>query len=598
MTATRKPAGRSLADFQALDQPLKPAEQKLLEACRLGTVANISPERPKEATDNNTVRAAFLRFLALGGDEQAPVHEHGVQLIGAWIEGELGMWAAKVPSNLTIGACRFDTTPVFRGAKIAGSLNLGSTQLPGLKGDGLACEGNLFLHPNFIATGEVRLPGAQIGGDLDCSGAKFDGKGGAALMADSAAIQGSVFLNEATSAGEMRLPGARIGVNLACGGARFDGKNGDALMADNVVIMGNVFLNEGFIATGGVRLPSAQIGGNFVCGGAKFDGNEGDALVVDGMVVEGTFFFRHFESPVNGVSLAASHVGRLVDEKNSWGEWLVLDGFVYDSIAGGAPCDAATRLAWLEKQRPEHSGLNGGGANFRPQPWRQLAKVLREMGHAEDARQVSIAFEHRLRKANLIGQTPQEWSKPRSWLYRKTSRGGHWLFWVFTGYGYRPLRLLGWMFGVWLVCAMFYWYAAAEKGVFAPSNPLVFQNPNYAVCAPGYVAPTTPSASAASPAIQGAGNWYLCEKLPEEYSGFSPLAYSLDVILPLVDLQQETSWSPLIPTPKAAWYQELFSIFDWKHFTRLVLWFEILFGWVSSLLLVAVVSGLTKRREE
>ena len=90
----------------------------------------------------------------------------------------------------------------------------------------------------------------------------------------------------------------------------------------------------------------------------------------------------------------------------------------------------------------------------------------------------------------------------------------------------------------------------------------------------------------------------MCEKLPEEYTGFSPLAYSLDVILPFVDLQQEKDWSPLIPTPKGTWYKELFMFDAPKHCIRLLLWFEILFGWVASLLLVAVVSGLTKRREE
>ena len=69
MSTPLKPAGRTLAEFQ----PLKPAEQKLLEACRQGTGARISDKRPETATDNNTVRAAFLRFLALGGDEQAPL---------------------------------------------------------------------------------------------------------------------------------------------------------------------------------------------------------------------------------------------------------------------------------------------------------------------------------------------------------------------------------------------------------------------------------------------------------------------------------------------------------------------------------------------
>ena len=688
-----KPAGRTLVEFQ----PLKPAELKLLDACRQGTEARISAERPVAANDDNTVRAAFLRFLALGGDVQAPVHEHGVQLVGAWIEGMLDMAAAKVPSGLVIWACHFDIIPVFRGAKIAGTLNLGVCKFPGLNGDGLVCEGNLFLRPDAIATGEVRLLGAQIGGDLDCSGAKFDGKDGAALTADGAVIQGSAFFEQDfTATGGVRLPGVRIGVNLACKGAKFDGKNGDALMADGAVIKGNVFLNEsytmgavrlhganidgglvcrgaefdgkdgdalsadgaviqggvfldrefsatgkvrlvriqiggslecrnakfdgkngdalsangavikgsvflneGFTATGKVQLKNTRIGENLECINAKFNGREGNALLAEGMVVEGTFTFRDLILPVNGISLASSQVGRLMDDKDSWGKGLYLDGFTYDSIIGDTPTDAATRLEWLDKQYQPLTGLNGDGADFKPQPWRQLAKVLQEMGHAEDARQVSIAFEHRLRKANLIGQTPKHphWLfKLFSWFYRKVSRVGHWLFWLFTGYGYRPLRLLGWMFGMWLLCATIYWYAALN-GVFAPSNPLVFQNPDYKVCAPSYVAPAPKRDSAAPSSIQGAGNWYLCDKLPEEYSGFSPLAYSLDVILPLVDLQQESSWSPLIPTPKNVWYREL-ATFDLKYITRLVLWLEILFGWLSSLLLVAVVSGLTKRREE
>jgi hypothetical protein len=37
------------------------------------------------------VRAGFLRFLALGGDEGAPVHEKGVQLKGAYVDGEFDL---------------------------------------------------------------------------------------------------------------------------------------------------------------------------------------------------------------------------------------------------------------------------------------------------------------------------------------------------------------------------------------------------------------------------------------------------------------------------------------------------------------------------
>lgn len=501
MTPARKPKGRTLAEFE----PLQPAEKKLRSACWQGEVAHIADSCPEAAHENNTVRAGFLRFLALGGDGQAPVHERGVWLQGAWITGTLDLISASVPSDLSMVHCQFSETPLFTGTNIAGSLVFTGSRLPGFAGQGMTISGNLI-----------------------------------------------------------------------CNFATFDGKEGDALAADGAVIKGGVFLKRAR-ATGTVHLLGVQIGGNLECHDATFDGKKGFALAADGMTVTDSFIFKNKLS-FGRIVLAGVHIGRLTDDINSWGSQITLDGLTYGSIAGGAPTDAATRLAWLDKQSPEHAGLNGQGADFKPQPWRQLAKVLREMGHAEDARQVSIAFEKRLREAGRIGLAPASWGALRTGIYQETCRAGHCLFGWLTGYGYRPLRLLAWMVGVWLACALFFWYTALE-GVFGPSSPLVFQHPAYADCQPP------------------GGNWYICGKLPEEYSGFSPLAYSLDVILPFVDLQQANSWAPLIPTPEAAWYREILAI-DWKHFTRLLMWFETLFGWVSSLLMVAVVSGLAKRREE
>jgi len=97
MTEIVKPTGRTLTEFQELH----PAEEKLLDACRHGVFADISKERPKKASDANTVRAGFLRFLTLGGDEQNPLHEQGLELRGAWIvEGELDLSGARIPSGL------------------------------------------------------------------------------------------------------------------------------------------------------------------------------------------------------------------------------------------------------------------------------------------------------------------------------------------------------------------------------------------------------------------------------------------------------------------------------------------------------------------
>lgn len=79
--AAGRALGRSLGDFA----PLSSAETVLLDAARRGVDAVIATDRPSAETDANRVRADFVRFLALGGVADAPVHEHGVQLIGGWL---------------------------------------------------------------------------------------------------------------------------------------------------------------------------------------------------------------------------------------------------------------------------------------------------------------------------------------------------------------------------------------------------------------------------------------------------------------------------------------------------------------------------------
>lgn len=190
-----------------------------------------------------------------------------------------------------------------------------------------------------------------------------------------------------------------------------------------------------------------------------------------------------------------------------------MDGFVYGRLSGTAPKDAKTRLKWLNKQPAAHAGLIGDGKDFKPQPWWQLQKVFREMGHVEDARQVAIAFEKRLFDTKLIGQSPESWCKPIAGIYRFFSRRFHWLFGWFIGYGYRPLGLFFKMVVVWLLCGAFYSCAARYgnngNGVFAPSNPLVFQNSEYAACV--FASPAAKlegyKLSCGLPSVQGAGNW-------------------------------------------------------------------------------------------
>ena len=427
--APQRPYGRSLSDFWEL----KPAETLLLAQCRIGEHATVSKARPDVATEDNTVRAEFLRFLLLGGDAQVPVHERGVRLSGVWITGVLDLSHTVTVSPIVCTHCTFDQSLWLRGSRVYGGVFLDHSAIPGLEGDGMEIEGVLLLRGTFQASGRIRLIGAKINGNLECDGSKLNGHGEAALVLDGAFIQGGVLIRAGCSAlGTVRLLGAHIRGPLDCTDAQLDGRGDVALFADGASIQGSVLLRGKFKATGSTQFPNTNIRGNFDCTGSKLDGYGEAALVLDGATIQGSvflrdgflamgpirlpgtlisgdldctsaqfdcnakvslsasklrvagrFFFNKLKHPAHRVCLAAASVDVLIDDEDAWGENLMLDGFAYGSLGSGAQTSSRARLAWLDKQQSVQCGFEGDGADFRPQPWRQLQKVLREMGHTD-----------------------------------------------------------------------------------------------------------------------------------------------------------------------------------------------------------------------
>jgi hypothetical protein len=328
------------------------------------------------------------------------------------------------------------------------------------------------------------------------------------------------------------------------------------LNADRLVVTGGCFLRDGFTASGEVRLLGADIGGNLDCADGTFVNAGGYALNAQGLTLKGGLIL--YDANVEGaIGLAATRIDTLADDIACWqaGDH-VFDGLHYDRIIG--PTDAVSRIAWLEKQRPSHLT-----SDFRPQPWEQLIKVLREMGHPYDASEVAIAKQEQMRKAGVI---------------RGGVRGAmHWLYGKIAGYGYRPIWTVYWMIWVWLGCAFFF-QVGGSYGYMGPTTPLL-NNPELAAklnATCGHRRETDKTV------------WTQCPDMPPEYTTFQPLTYSLDLILPLVNLQQEADWAPIVSVASG-------ESMGYGVFLRALLWFEILFGWAASLVLVAVLGRLVEK---
>ncbi|MEY4725863.1 MAG: hypothetical protein RLZ36_490 [Pseudomonadota bacterium] len=572
---------QTLAEFGTLSD----AEQKLLAYCcnKVNGIAEVGESVPThDSGPSKVVRSKFLRFLLLGGDETMSVSESGILLQGALIKEPLHLIGCAIPNNVAFVKCRFTEKVALINARIRGELILTGSHLDqDLRADGLTVEGNVHLDKGFTATAQVTLIGSDIRGDLLCGAGKFLSKDSPALKASQSKVAGDVNLNEGFEArGLVDLNNIQIGGTLNCTGGSFNPPKGAALTVDCAEIRRNIFFRNGFKATGEVSLVSTQIGMNFDCSQATFAPHTGPALRLALTTVKYAWCLQALKTTA---CIDASHMQVYVlrDDMASWGESPSLNGFVYQTIDSQSPTDAHSRTSWLNKQSSSH--VDGEMTrDFYPQPWLQLRKCLRQNGYFEAAREVGMAFENQMRVANRLGQSsdPQQANSVIASIHRHLVRSLHWAFGFLAGYGYRPLRLCMSSAVVWIICGAIYWLLALPPyNAIGPTDPLVFQKPMYAACTK-----------------KENGNWFLCAELPAEYTTLSPLAYSLDILLPLVDLGQEKAWGPLVPSPERHFCTEFFTL-DAAHLVRLLNWFEILYGWMASLLFVAIVSGLAKRSE-
>ncbi|SFJ32211.1 hypothetical protein [Jannaschia pohangensis] len=227
---------RTWADIAALggDSWLTPAETALIEACRRGVECRLQGGKrpdPDDAGPERRIRANVLRYLILGGCPDCVVRGRGLQLRGAFIEGEIDLSFQETSGATVMIDCHFDAPLVARQAKLR-SLELRRSLLDRLDLQGAHITGDVFLRQAETRR-DVLMAGARIGGQLDCEGAIFDGAQGAALMAQRLTVEeGLVWRDVRVRRGTVSLHSARIGV-LADDLASWPGR--DDLILDGLI---------------------------------------------------------------------------------------------------------------------------------------------------------------------------------------------------------------------------------------------------------------------------------------------------------------------------------------------------------------------------
>ncbi len=463
--------------------------------------------------------------------------------------GEVHLIAGSIGKDLDCGAGQF--------------VNPGGSAL---SADGLRIDGSVFLGNGFAAEGEVRFPGAIVGGHFNCLNGKLLNKGACALVADWATVRAHMLLGGGfRSEGEVQLSNATLG-ELDCTAGQFINPNGYGLKGDAMKVTGSVFLCKGFRAEGTVSLGGASIGGQLNCIGGEFITDGGHALAIDtakvkghvllcngfraegavslaGVEIEGYLVWRGIASPASvTLDLSSAKIGTLFDDPSCWplkGKLLV-HGLVYQEFADAAPRDARVRIEWLHRQpsRP-----------FRPQPYEQLAAVLRSWGRDDDAKRVLIAKEEDRGKYTKMRLHERYW---------------HRLLGLSIGYGYRPWRALWFMMGIIATGCLLFGIGSATRLI-------------------------TPSKGGAYVADGGGG-----QRLADDYPKFNAFIYAIDMFVPVLDLHVANYW-----LPNANRGRQLLRLGRFKlrcgGLLRLYLWIHILAGWVLTTMLVVGVTWYVRR---
>lgn len=552
---------------------LTECEQEVQRAVRAGELVDLrtgTPERDDPVDGDawgpeRSLRAELLYDLLV----TSPAPPRAVVLRGARINGGLNLEAVRLPCALLLDSC-FCDGPINFDEADAEAIRLTGCRLFDVSADQLETRGDLDLRRSTASI--ISLRGAHVGGDLVLDAATLTGGSWPldltgvsrrpratsdedrfahmALVADGLCVDGDMScMRGFTADGQVLLLGARVDRQLIFDGANLHNANGIALFADRLNVGQNLFCRKAAVQ-GKVSLNAAHVSGQLVFDGARLskgavdEDEDGKSL----NLVEETVPERH-EPATEHEDEQHVHQDDPVNEREKNTALDLREAKVPASLwlRFGEPPRGEVRLDRAEvgavhddeKTWPSELSLRGlvyghlesrepvkverrllwlqrDPAGYAPQPYEQLIASYRRAGDNQAARRAAIE-KQRQRRGKLALRPAKFWSFFLDWT---------------VGYGYRS-----WLAAVWLGALVILGCMAFDR-----SYPEHFRA-----------------------ATEGAAGT----------TDFQPLLYSLDVVLPVVNLGQQDAW---IAEGPAQW---------WVLLT--------VAGWILATVVLAVVTGLLKK---
>lgn len=454
----------------------------------------------------------------------------------------------RVAGDLTFSDTRVGPIDLF-GARVGGQLWLTGLHVESSKPDSYAINAPSihvtggFYAWGLTAVGGVNLCGAEIGAGLELRGATLTSAAYPALRAPALAAQLDVDITGCRIKGGIDLFGARVGGQLWLNHSLVEGRDTSyGISAPQIEVAGGCYA-RGLTVRGGLNLWGATIRAGLELDAATLIADDGPALRALKLTVTGDMTLGDGATISGAVDLSSATVGGC----------LMLN-YRVDDDHNLSISDSQVKTLHLEILSAEHARVNLKGTVVTSfidtkQSWPQILKLDRmkyqtlrpllparerlawlernqdsdsPQPHEQLAEQYRAAgHDHDARTillAKYRNRTRQLRFPLRLWGYLQD---------VTVGYGYRPVRALAWMVGLTMVVGI-------SSVVWQPR-------------------PVTGSVPA-----------------------FNPIAYALDVVLPILDLGQEKAYSPV-------------------GIGRIVVWIAILAGWLLASTVIASVTRSVSR---
>ena len=488
-------------------------ERALWQAFPCGELVDLTRARGVRA---RTVRAEVIAALLLGAVPPEPGRIAAIRLDGARVTGALSLGHAVITGPLRLRQCEFDAVIDLAGPKTR-NIDLEGSKLVGLIAPLAEIDGDLSLI-ECECRGQIVLTGGRITGALQMQRSRLEYPNGVALLGNRLVVDGDLLAQEAIVNGQLRLAAGQIGGIVGLDGAALRHEGHRAFNGSKLSVGAGLLARFGFSAVGEFVLADASIGGEVDFRGASLSNPGGNALLATGLSAGADIRLAEGFSADGAIRLTRARVGAEIR----------MDDVRVSNPGGNAiRCRYAQASALVLDSGPSVDGVvdlcYSQFTNIRDDPacW---PEKLRFSGLSYDVLDPSLPAVQRVRwlQRDADGYLPRNYETLAA-MYRRMGddsgarvvllakererraqlpwygRAWSWLQEITVGYGYRPLRATAWLAA----------FLALGTLVFSLHHPPPFQ--------------ATP------------------------HPAFNPFIYTVDLLVPLVDLGMRNSFDPQGP---------------------------------------------------